>query len=690
MDNLVIQDTIDDSEKILERIKAELQRAESEILVAMAWFTNVELYSIIENKLEKNIKVSIILSEQPDNEKLDFDNLIRKGAQLERIKNVGWGMMHQKFCIIDRNIAISGSYNWSNNAKNNHENVIVTSFPKTVNELVDTFFKIQNRAKKINDGYSIEDLKREEENKISEIDESLNKVKQKDKISFQEQSFHEFKDVLDHIIATEVGSFDKELLKENAYKRALENNGDHQVLPQAMDSLYSNFINEIEVIQDKKSRLKNKIEEQLKISISNVELKTENEVNNLNLNLILESKNIENDIKTTQRQVDEKKSIITTNKDVKLPFLENKVEVLKKNIGTLRLEFVKPPINWPMSLLLGFLTIILFSYIFVFYSSVAYIFMFSKEDTLTQIATGVVTETAEVFNAHAITKIWDKGAGGIMFLFLFVGIPVALGLVDLIKNDHTELSDHVNNTGKSKNLYRILGLLGILLVDGFMAYKVSKNINEIDYLTNKTDVRLQTMDVIYTESFWLVFILGSLGVFLFGLVVESLFNRFNKRNATFQQEKTKYLVQQDQNEINDLEIQINVYKEENSRIDAEVSILEKDKESQNTELQNIPINTNNRINFLQQQLLSFKEKVENLAQIYRSQIDNDRLPLSRAEMENRVNIFMEGWSKFLYDKYSISIAESKTTEAIHQCETWLQSLSIHTNLTSQPNEAKTA
>jgi len=690
MNNLVIQDTIDDSEKILERIKTELQRAEREILVAMAWFTNFELYSIIETKLEKNIKVSIILSEQPDNEKLDFDNLIRKGAQLERIKNVGWGMMHQKFCIIDRNIAISGSYNWSNNAKNNHENVIVTSFPKTVNELVDTFFKIQNRAKKINDGYSIEDLNREEEKIISEIDESLNKVKQKNNSSFQEQSFHEFKDVLDHIIATEVGSFDKELLKNNAYQRALENNGDHQVLPQAMDSLYSNFINEIEVIQDKKSRLKNKIEEQLKISISNVELKTENEVNNLNLNLILENKNIENVIKTTQRQVDEKKSILTTNKDVKLPFLENKIEVLKKNIGVLRLEFVKPPINWPMSLLLGFLTIILFSYIFVFYSSVAYIFMFSKEDTLTQLATGVVTETAEVFNAHAITKIWDKGAGGIMFLFLFVGIPVALGLVDLIKNDHTELSDHVNNTGKSKNLYRILGLLGIVLVDGFMAYKVSKNINEIDYLTNKTDVRLQTIDVIYTESFWLVFILGSLGVFLFGLVVEALFNRFNKRNTTFQQEKTKYLVQQDQNEINNLEIQINGYKEENSSIAAEVAILEKQKESQNTELQNIPISTNNGINFLQQQLLSFKEKVENIAQIYRSQIDNDRLPLSRAEMENRVNIFMEGWSKFLYDKYSINIAENKTTEAIHQCETWLKSLSIHTNLTTQVNETKTA
>lgn len=689
MDNFIVQDTIDDSEKILQRIKHELQKADTEILVAMAWFTNYELYSLIEEKLSNNIKVSIILSEHSDNEKLDFENLVKKGAQLERIKNIGWGMMHQKFCIIDRTVAISGSYNWSNNAKNNHENVIVTTFPKTVNELVETFFKIQNRARKINEGYSLEDLKQEDQSPLVDNSQSP-PPKLVSHLSFQEQSFHDFKDVLDHIIATEVGSFDKELLKNNAYKRAQENNGDHQVLPQAMDSLYSNFINEIEVIEDKKQRLKNKITEQLKINISNVELKTENEINNLNDQLILESKHLEGDIAVTNKLIDEKKSVVATINDVKIPFIESKIELLKRNIATLKIDFVKPPINVPMSILLGFLTFILFFYIFVFYSSVAYIFMFSKEDTLTQLASGVVTETAEVFNAHAFTKIWDKGIGGIMFLFLFVGIPVALGLVDLITNDHTEMSDHVDNPNKSINYKKYLGIIGIIIVDAFMAYKVSKNINEIDYLTNRTDVRLKTFDVIFTESFWLVFILGALGVFLFGLVVKSLFNRFNKRNTTFQQEKTKYLVSQDELNIIDLQNKINEYEEENSRIGGEINSWEKQNENRFAVLKKIPVDTNNKVSLLQQQLLSFKEKVENIAQIYRSQIENDRLPLSKTEMENRVNIFMEGWSKFLYDKYSVSIAENKTTEAIHQCETWLKTLSIHTNLETSTPETKTA
>lgn len=684
----MIQDTIDDSEKILQRIKYELGEAEQEILVAMAWFTNAELFSIIAAKLDDNVKISIILSEHADNEKLDFDHLIAKGAQLERIKNIGWGMMHQKFCIIDRKIAITGSYNWSNNAKNNHEHVIVTDFPKTVNELVDTFMKIQKRSHQLNNGYTLEELKKD--GALSESGTESKTVEIAQPVNFQQKSFNDFRDVLDNIIATEIGSFDKELLKSNAYTRAIENNGDHQVLPQAMDSLYSNFINEIEVIGEKKNRLNNKITEQLKISISNVELKTENEINNLNENLLLETKHLEQDIAATEKHLNEKNAILQSITDIKIPFIENKIAAIRQKNSELKLDFVKPPVNWPMTFLLCFLTVILFFYIFVFYSSVAYIFMFSKEDAIIQVATGVITETAEVFNAHAITKIWDKGAGGIMFLFLFVIIPVALGLVDLIVHEPTESANSKSHNKFTKGLHKLWSLGGILVIDAFMAFKVSKNINEVEYLTNKTDKQLEALDVMGTESFWLVFILGSLGVFLFGLVAKALFKRFNKRNTTFQQEKIKFLVQQNEQETENLETAIQTFKEERHHLLGDITLLEKDKENFTAALNAVPLTTGSRINFLQQQLLSFKEKVENIAQIYRSQVENDRLPLSKAEMENRVNIFMEGWSKYLYDRYAINVAEKKTTEAIHQCETWLENLSIKTNSSPSLTEIKSA
>lgn len=94
----------------------------------MAWFTDDELFDILIDKANQGVVVSVIVADHSDNEKLNFDllNHIPTGEVI-KIKNVGYGMMHQKFCIIDRKIVINGSYNWSKNAKNNHENVIVTN-----------------------------------------------------------------------------------------------------------------------------------------------------------------------------------------------------------------------------------------------------------------------------------------------------------------------------------------------------------------------------------------------------------------------------------------------------------------------------------------------------------------------------------------------------------------------------------
>src|SRR5690606_38041582 len=243
-------------------------------LVAMAWFTDDELLEILIEKANSGVQVCVIIAEHADNIKLDFSPLeSAASSEVIRIKNVGYGMMHQKFCVIDRRVVISGSYNWSKNAKNNHENIIVTNFPKTVEEFTETFFNIKNRAIKIMNGYSIDDLNGED--KLTNTQPKIITTRQ---LTFQEQSLVEFKDVLDNIIATEVGSLDRELIRNSAYTRAKDNSGDHQILPQAMDSLYSNFINEIEVVSEKKTRLKSKIDEQLKLSLGNIELKTENEI----------------------------------------------------------------------------------------------------------------------------------------------------------------------------------------------------------------------------------------------------------------------------------------------------------------------------------------------------------------------------------------------------------------------------
>lgn len=118
---------------------------------------------------------------------------------------------------------------------------------------------------------------------------------------------------MDNIIAREVGSLDKDLIRQSAYNRAKDNNGDHQVLTQAMDSLYSNFINEIEVVSEKKTRLKNKIDEELKLSVGNIEIKTDSEINSLKEKLQMENQNLEKDLLLAEKEVEIFKSTIRSN-----------------------------------------------------------------------------------------------------------------------------------------------------------------------------------------------------------------------------------------------------------------------------------------------------------------------------------------------------------------------------------------
>jgi hypothetical protein len=671
----LVQDTLSNNLEIIDRIKRELLNAQTEILVAMAWFTNDELFEILLDRANQGVQVSVILPEHADNEKLDFEILNRSpNAEVIKIKNVGYGMMHQKFCVIDRKVAINGSYNWSKNAKNNHENVIVTNFSKTVDEFVNTFHNIKNRAKQLLNGIPLDEIQDNRDYAILKKEAVSMK-----KLSFQEQSLAEFKEVLDNIIATEVGSLDKGLIRQSAYNRAKDNNGDHQVLPQAMDSLYSNFINEIEIVSEKKSRLKNKIDEQLKLSIGNIEIKTENEVNTKKENYRLEDKNLREDILNTEKEIEKAKSAIESNLETQLPFFQAQIEKIRQKINEQKIEFVKPPIDNLKTIILTTLLTLLIGYIFVFYSSVAYIFMFSNEDAINEALKGGNVATPEVFNPHAITNIWHKGTGGILFLILFVSIPLGLGMYEYLTktSDEEEINTRDNSHFKVfvKQFNKYGGLLFILVVDAFIAYKVAININKIENLKHSREVTKVTfVDMLVTSNFWLVFILGTLGIFLFSKVFEKLIASVNKRNQTHQHAVTKQIIANLESDIEKYENDIKDIYAKNDESKATLLVMHANLSSLKQELQKLPVQHSEQLNDLKQLLNSFKEKIINLSNIYKSQIDNDKLPISKSEMENRCNIFMEGWSKYLYEFYAVQLAEIKTKDAIQEIENWLKSI----------------
>ena len=138
-------------------ITIELNKAKWQILVAVAWFTDDLLYNKLEDALKQGITVTLILNDDDINQfsGLNFEQLVNKGAEIY-LYDSKEDIMHQKFCIIDNNIVLSGSYNWTKRAANrNTENLIVfknekdtiTNFTKQFSELLTKSKKFTKRKK---------------------------------------------------------------------------------------------------------------------------------------------------------------------------------------------------------------------------------------------------------------------------------------------------------------------------------------------------------------------------------------------------------------------------------------------------------------------------------------------------------------------------------------------------------------
>lgn len=110
---------------IQNQILSALDKAKAIIWVAMAWFTNDKLASKLIEKHNEGLDVRVVL----------FDDHINRnhGVELDgipvvKIKAKHGGKMHNKYCVIDNQIVITGSYNWSANAEfKNDENISVTA-----------------------------------------------------------------------------------------------------------------------------------------------------------------------------------------------------------------------------------------------------------------------------------------------------------------------------------------------------------------------------------------------------------------------------------------------------------------------------------------------------------------------------------------------------------------------------------
>ena len=134
-------------DNIAEHLEEQIDLAENKIVVAVAWFTNKRLFDALCKKAADGVKVKLIID---DNEINRNSTINHSDIQIGKSK-LYWIETHNKFCIIDDYILITGSYNWSYRAESNSENILICSGN------IDLVKEYKNEVKKIIKDYLPED-----------------------------------------------------------------------------------------------------------------------------------------------------------------------------------------------------------------------------------------------------------------------------------------------------------------------------------------------------------------------------------------------------------------------------------------------------------------------------------------------------------------------------------------------------
>lgn len=108
-----------------QEIVSAIDNARSYVYAAMYYFTSRPIAQALVKAKDRGVDVKVCLDEeQPHYEYTKSKFLENKGVNIRLIS--GSGIMHNKFCIIDDYITITGSYNWTVSADlKNDENVLI-------------------------------------------------------------------------------------------------------------------------------------------------------------------------------------------------------------------------------------------------------------------------------------------------------------------------------------------------------------------------------------------------------------------------------------------------------------------------------------------------------------------------------------------------------------------------------------
>jgi Flp pilus assembly protein TadB len=199
------------------------------------------------------------------------------------------------------------------------------------------------------------------------------------------------------------------------------------------------------------------------------------------------------------------------------------------------------------------LTIVLSVYLIFFYASTIYSAFFRSA--------GLLVETSGDDLAMVIGSIFDMNgilnpSPNLIIVYLGSFLFFALGVIP-----HTI-------KGAYKTLKIVFFLLGTLIVDALLAYKIDKSIHEIKVMAG---IGEENWDFWASENFYLVLAFGYLAYLVFGYMYQLMNEEKTKKNPKKIAQRNINLIKEEIKEVN---LTINKYEEQIVELQSKVEMLE--------------------------------------------------------------------------------------------------------------------
>lgn len=627
-------------------IKRRIQSATSSIDIAVAWFTDPELFDALLQRIEQGVRVRIVIAENEENTKLPFQELEAKGAKVCRIKGSGFGMMHQKYAIIDRNLVVNGSFNWTVNARsNNSESAIFTTEKGIVEKLTENF----------ND-FLKNDVDAEQKIISLEDSEGLMQVDQSDEVRFIEH--------LNQLTAGLVDNYDHEKIENLGYQSSKENQGNSVVFASYLDRVLNEYRSSLHTDENKKKVYLSRLEAEWQAREEEISTMQEGAESTLEELHEYRKARLEERVHACKDEVQAlEKELISSENGIKSK--ENKVENLEDDIREIRLETPTRPLTFKNGWYYGVAILVFFLYLFIFYSSAVYTLQFAKDEAMRAVAQGVIIPNIDFFNPNALWKIIDKGFAEMVFAFLVVLIPMALSMVKVLTN--------------SKFWEYLLGWgVAILGFDFFVAAAVTTTIFEVKFLSGEVSGEYVLLEAMQTLDFWKVFMFGAIPLLIFKFLGLKVYSRVKESSLD-------YIDKNKASKIRILKEDILQIQSECEELKVVHKHLESDLENTSKQLSELKEMIQTESGKHLEEIQALKEKFQSklvrnkrILEIYKGNIDSSSSKFAKDVIKARSSSLIQGWNKFLSEYYSQQEVNHRNEEIHAIYNEWLDANFLQT------------